>query len=271
MVCSDQVKATVIGAYAPSACLTQLRFPAMPTTIERTELRDSEQRELSRLREVYDRRALAIPAERYSRMNPGHLLGLHEREGAMAAMLRSDGLRSLAGLRILDVGCGRGATLRQYLEYQADPSRLWGIDLFPVFVEEARSTSPGLQVLCGTATDLPFHDCSFDFVSQFMLFTSVLDADVRQRTAREIHRVLVPGGRLLWYDFAFNNPKNPDVRGIRLTEIHQLFPGFSMTHRRITLAPPLGRAVGRFGPIVYYLASKLRPLCTHYLCLLKKS
>jgi|SRR5579862_8937923 len=242
----------------------------MPTTIEKSELRDSEQRELVRLHDVYERRAHSIASLRYSRMNPGHLFGLHEREAAMASMLHADGLNSLAGLRILDVGCGRGATLRQYLEYGADASRLWGIDLLPTFVEQARSASPGLQILCGTATDLPFHDGSFDFVSQFMLFTSVLDADVKRRTAREIDRILVPGGRLLWYDFAFNNPRNPDVRGIGLTEIRQLFPGLSMTSRRITLAPPLGRAIGRFGPVVYFLASKLRPFCTHYLCLLKK-
>jgi ubiquinone/menaquinone biosynthesis C-methylase UbiE len=242
----------------------------MPTTIEKTELRDSEQRELVRLHDVYDRRAHSSDSLRYSRMNPGHLFGLQEREAAMASMLYADGLHSLAGLSILDVGCGRGATLRQYLEYGADASRLWGIDLLPIFVEQARRASPGLQILCGTATDLPFHDRSFDLVSQFMLFTSVLDADVKQRTGREIDRVLIPGGRLLWYDFAFNNPRNPDVRGIGLTEVRQLFPGFSMTHRRITLAPPLGRALGRLGPTVYYLVSKLRPLCTHYLCLLKK-
>lgn len=242
----------------------------MPTTIEKAELQDSQQRELVRLRDAYHRRALTIPSERYSRMNPGHLFALHEREAAMASMLRADGLHSLAGLRILDLGCGRGATLRQYLEYEADVSRLWGIDLLPSFAEQARCASPGLQILCGTATDLPFHDRTFDFVSQFMLFTSVLDAEVKQRIAREIKRILVPGGRLLWYDFAFNNPGNPDVRGIGLREVRQLFPGFSIKHRKITLAPPLGRAIGRFGPTVYYLASKLRPLCTHYFCLLKK-
>lgn len=243
----------------------------MPTTIEKIESRDSEQRELIRLHDVYDRRANTIASQRYSRMNPGHLFGLHEREAAMASMLHADGLRSLAGLRILDVGCGRGATLRQYLEYEADASRLWGIDLLPSFVQEARCISPSLQILCGSATDLPFHAGSFEFVSQFMLFTSVLDADVKQQIAREINRILTPGGRLLWYDFAFNNPRNPDVRGIGLTEILQLFPGFSMTYRRITLAPPLGRVIGRFGPTVYYLTSQLRQLCTHYLCLLKKS
>ncbi len=188
----------------------------------------------------------------------------------MAALLRSAGLKSLAGLRILDVGCGRGSALLQYLEYEADPRRLWGIDLLPVFTRKARAGPLNLQVICGSASELPFSDCSFDFVSQSMLFTSVLNTEVRCQIAQEIDRVLVPGGRLLWYDFAFNNPANPDVRGIRLPEVHRLFPGFSMTSRRITLAPPLGRAIGRLGPTVYYLASKIRLLCTHYLCLLEK-
>lgn len=242
----------------------------MPTTIHESEVREKEHRELERLRNAYEHRSRSVPADRYSRTNPGHLFALHEREVTMAAMLRADGLRSLAGLRILDVGCGRGATLRQYLEYEADPSRLWGIDLFPPFVEQARSASPGLQIICGSASRLPFHEGSFDLVSQFMLFTSVLDDEVKHRTAEEMRRVLVPGGRMLWYDFAFDNPANPDVRGIGLAEVRRLFPGFSGTHRRITLAPPLGRAIGHFGPTIYHLSSMIRPLCTHYLCLLKK-
>jgi ubiquinone/menaquinone biosynthesis C-methylase UbiE len=242
----------------------------MSVTTEQTPSGSTSQ-ELRRLREAYTQRISTISPERYSRLNPGHLFGLQEREAAMAAMLRADGFRSLAGLRILDVGCGRGATLRQYLEFNATPSRMWGIDLFPPFVEEARDISPGLQVLCGTASELPFPDRSFDFVSQFMLFTSVLDQSMRVQIAREIDRVLAPGARLLWYDFAFNNPANPDVRGIRLNEVRRLFPGFSLTKRKITLAPPLGRAIGRLGPAVYHLASKVRPLCTHYMCLLKKS
>jgi ubiquinone/menaquinone biosynthesis C-methylase UbiE len=226
--------------------------------------------ELDRLRATYEHRSRPVLARRYSRANPGHLFALQEREAAMAALLRSDGLTSLAGLRILDVGCGKGATLRQYLEYDADPSRLWGIDLMPAFVHYARCASPNLQILCGSASELPFPDGSFDFVSQFMLFTSVLSSEMKCQIAREIDRVLVPGGRSLWYDFAFDNPTNPDVRGIELNELHRLFPGFSMASRRITLAPPLGRAIGRLGPTVYYLASNLRFLCTHYLCLLKK-
>ena len=103
-----------------------------------------------------------------------------------------------------------------------------------------------------------------------MLFTSVLNTAVKSQIAHELDRVLVPGGRLLWYDFAFDNPSNANVRGIRLAEVHRLFPRFSMTSRRITLAPPIGRAIGHLGPTIYYVASKVRFLCTHYLCLLQK-
>ncbi|MGA9474942.1 MAG: methyltransferase domain-containing protein [Terriglobales bacterium] len=242
----------------------------MAASLQQPPVATEQQREIDRLRHIYQHRGRSTLTQRYLRTNPGHLYALHEREATMAALLSSAGLRSLASLRILDVGCGGGATLRQYLEYEADPDRLWGIDLLPEFARRAHSGSLNLQAVCGSASELPFPDGSFDFVSQFMLFTSVLDRDVRRSIAREINRVLVPGGRLLWYDFAFNNPSNPNVRGIGLAEVRRLFPGFSMMSRRITLAPPLGRAIGHLGPAIYFLTSKCRFLCTHYLCLLEK-
>jgi ubiquinone/menaquinone biosynthesis C-methylase UbiE len=228
------------------------------------------ERELERIRAAYDRRDHFVRADRYARMERVNLYRAHERELVLADLLRSAGLISLKGIRILDLGCGRGGTLRQLLEYDAEPSLLFGLDLLENRIEPACRLSPNLQFLRGNAAQLPFPDASFQLVLQFTLLTSVLDKAFKRGIAQEIGRVLPSGGRLLWYDFAYDNPKNPDVRGIGRTEIKRLFPGWRLALRRITLAPPLGRLIARFSPAVYYAFADVRFLCTHYIGLLEK-
>lgn len=187
----------------------------------------------------------------------------------MAGLFRAAGLRALSGLRILDVAYGRGAWLRQLLECNAEPSLLFGFDLMPNRLRESIDLNPGLHFACGDASRLPFPGGSFDLVNQSMLFTSVLSDSFRQKISDDMIRILSPGGRILWYDFMYNNPKNPDVRGIGRAEIRRLFPDCSITFRRITLAPPLGRIVGRISPALYNSLALVRPLCTHCMCLLQ--
>src|SRR3984957_19790604 len=135
----------------------------MAASLQQPPASTEEQREIDRLRRTYEQRSHSKLAQRYSRTNPGHLYALHEREATMASLLCSAGLKSLAGLSILDVGCGAGATLRQYLEYEGPPELLSGIDLLPSFAEKACSRSMNLQVVCGSGSQLPFPDGSFDF------------------------------------------------------------------------------------------------------------
>src|SRR5690242_8917516 len=121
-----------------------------------------------RVRAVYADRRRTIPKERYARIDPFTQCSSHEREEEMAALLRKEGLTSLAGLRILDVGCGRGDTLRQLLEYGASPELLTGIDLLEDNIHDAHGLAPHIRVICGSACRLPFPDEHFDLVIQFM-------------------------------------------------------------------------------------------------------
>jgi hypothetical protein len=90
------------------------------------------------------------------------------------------------------------------------------------------------------------------------------------RVAAEMNRVLKPGGVILWYDYFVSNPKNPNVRGVSRKEILDLFPGLSISLQRITLAPPIARAVGPISPVLHHLLSSCKPLRTHYLGLFQK-
>ena len=102
------------------------------------------------------------------------------------------------------------------------------------------------------------------------VFSSLLDDAFRQRLAGAMWRWVKPGGGVLWYDFTVDNPKNSDVRGVPLASVRALFPEAEMQHRRLTLAPPLARAVCRVHPALYTVFNALPSLRTHVLCWLGK-
>jgi hypothetical protein len=85
------------------------------------------------------------------------------------------------------------------------------------------------------------------------VFSSLLDDAFQDRLAQTMWRWVRPGGGVLWYDFTFDNPRNPDVRGIPVRRIRQLFSEGSLRVRRITLAPPLARSVCRIHSALYVI------------------
>jgi SAM-dependent methyltransferase len=217
------------------------------------------------------RRRHSKPAWFFGYEHPAHVYSIHERHREVMRLLDRFGYRPLSEIRILDVGCGDGNMLRQFLEWGALPPNLAGIDLQPEAVGRARQLSPGLDVRCGSAVYLPWPTGYFDLVCQFTVFTSVPDIDMRRRVASEMDRVLRPGKGILWYDFTYDNPSNPDVRGVKARDIRGLFPDYDVRLRRITLAPPLARRipVGLL-PVAYPLLAAIPLLCSHLIGLLIK-
>ena len=164
------------------------------------------------------------------------------RDRALLALLGRHGFAGLGALRVLELGCGEGSLLRSLLHYGANARLLEGVDIDPSRVRRAR-TLAGARAGVADIASLPYRDGTFDLALAFTAFSSVLDAGARRRAAAEAMRVLRPGGLLVVYDF-WTNPFNRRVRPVAARELRELFAPRTVELERVTLAPPLVRALG---------------------------
>src|SRR3546814_4325421 len=114
-----------------------------------------------------------------------HVVRGHDRRGALVA----------------DRACGTG----QFLTFLRDSQpglRTLGIDLSLPYLAEARrrlARWPGAVLAQADAADMPLPDRSIDPVTCIFLFHE-LPRRIRGAVAREVARVLRPGGQLLFPD-----------------------------------------------------------------------
>src|SRR5712691_12355688 len=120
----------------------------------------------------------------------------HEDASSPWYRLVREALGSVAGLRILEVACGRGGFVRELARAGA---RVTGCDfsLAALHVAEGKLKAMGnggsVSLIQGDAQKMPFADSSFDLVVSCETIEHVPDA---QSAVCEMHRVTRPGGRL---------------------------------------------------------------------------
>ena len=189
---------------------------------------------------------------------------------SIRALVR-EGMFPLDERLVADIGCGRGQWLAEFLQWGADGSNLYGIDLDEDRIRAARKRVATADLRIGDASELPWADATFDVVTQFTLLTSILDMAVKRQIAAEMLRILRPNGLILWYDFWCNNPRNPNVRGIEAQEIRSLFPGCQAKLEKVTLAPPLAQRLVPVSWLAAMMLEKVPLLRTHYLGVIRRN
>src|SRR5512142_1404585 len=102
---------------------------------------------------------------------------------------------------VLEVGCGTGLILSRIATFTRSAR---GVDLSPGMLEKARAR--GLDVLEGSATELPFPDEQFDVTCSFKVLAHVPDIS---RALAEMARVTRPHGTIV---AEFYNPHS--IRGL---------------------------------------------------------
>jgi SAM-dependent methyltransferase len=234
------------------------------------EARDAREQELAAIAQRYARRGAP---DRYSLLRPEVWQMLQERERAIYRVLAQRPMNGTpADWQATEVGCGAGGNLLGLLRLGMRPEHLQGIELLPERLALARAVLPeALRLHAGDAAQAPIAPASQDLLLQCTVFSSILSDAVQQSVADAMWRWLKPGGALLWYDFIVDNPRNRDVRGVPLRRVRELFPQGRLQWQRLTLVPPLARAVCKLHPAAYTVFNTVPWLRSHVLAVIEKS
>jgi ubiquinone/menaquinone biosynthesis C-methylase UbiE len=123
------------------------------------------------------------------------------------------------GASVLDVGCGTRSLALAAKRRVGAPGEVVGIDASREMIARATSkaTSASVHVRFenAVAEALPFPDARFDTVLSTLMLHH-LPRRVRQQCAREMRRVLKPGGHVLVADFA-----HAEEKGTFLAHFHR--------------------------------------------------
>ena len=127
---------------------------------------------------------------------------IHQRESVVSRLLLSAGLKleNIQYKQFLDIGCGDGNTLRDWVRFGTRPTNCFGIDVIEERISEAKSISPNMSFVCGDAKALPYKDGQFDIITLYTILSSVKSEESQKQILKEAKRVLSPHGFILVYE-----------------------------------------------------------------------
>lgn len=166
------------------------------------------------------------------------------------------------GWKVLDVGCGAGGSLVQFLSYGFAPSCLYGIDIDAERIRAGRERLPGVSFVCGDASRTGFDSSSFDMVMESTMFIQLVDDDLSQRVANEMLRVAKPSGYIVLVDWRYSY-RHPEYKAVSRKRITDLFGVGTKTRihcrKHGAVIPPVGRLLSRYLAPLYFVVQRVLP------------
>lgn len=215
--------------------------------------------EVDKIKERYEKRLVDPTVAKQGRSEAYIQLSTKEKEAHFKKIITQN-FPDLSSIKVLEIGAGTGLNIDFFKKIGLKSHQIFANELIDERVEILRSRHPDITIIPGDATQLSTVQWGqFDVVFQSTVFTSILDDAFKQILAKKMVDMIHPNGIILWYDFIYNNPKNPDVKGVSTSEVQNLFPNFLFQFKKITLAPPIGRRVGAW----YSLFNFFSVLRTH--------
>jgi ubiquinone/menaquinone biosynthesis C-methylase UbiE len=197
--------------------------------------------------------------------NPEVLFQTFAMERATIAVLQK-AENDRQAVRVLDVGCGSGSSILQFLRLGFRPGNLAGVDNSAERVEAARDRLPNVEFHIGNAEELPFADGSFDLVCESTMLSTLDDRALIANIAKEMLRVTRIGGYVMVTDWRYSRKGTGVQTAMTPGFIRQLFSVGEATsvvaQKTGSLVPPVGRRLSRAAPSLYFLIQRLFPVAS---------
>ncbi|MFA5832074.1 MAG: class I SAM-dependent methyltransferase [Bacteroidota bacterium] len=165
---------------------------------------------------------------------------------------------------VLDVGCGNGVEIFQFVRLDFQIENIYGIDLNNERLEQGIKSFPQAKLTSGDASNMPFEKNKFDIVFESTMFSTLPDDNLCQAISNEMVRVCKHGGYLVLVDWRYKKPQNPNYNALNRKNLSRYFSIGTMTElitiQNGALIPPLGRFLSRRAPSLYFLIAKAFPL-----------
>lgn len=223
---------------------------------------------------AYKRRADNNADRFYDYLQDGviYLRQAHERSWLWLLGKIGFGEGRLREKKIYEVGCGEGKMLAWLLLWGGNPENLFGCELLPERAAEAVQRLPiGVTIKTGDATATGAEDGGYDLVFQNLVLSTIPSPEHRRAVAREMWRLVSPGGWVVSFDMRYGNPANLDVHPTVLAELVEYFPEAAESFgRSVLLVPPLARRLARMGFWLCEFLSFFPFLRGHYMAAFRK-